>query len=67
MSYMSITKTNRRTAYVVRWREDGHHRSRSFATLREARAFDAAVGQVKRERSMTDLEREARRQMEGNR
>jgi len=58
---MSIVKTNRASPYVVRWREDGRHHSRSFRTLREARQFDAAIKRAKAaERPMTDLERRAR-------
>jgi hypothetical protein len=58
---MSIHKTDRPSPYIVRWREGGRHHSRSFRTRREAREFQAALEVAKRRnRTMTDLEREAR-------
>jgi hypothetical protein len=57
---MSIHKTDRKTPYVVRWRESGRHHSRSFPTLRDARAFQHALDRAKPDRPMTDLERAAR-------
>ena len=39
---MSVHRKDKR--WVVRWREGGHQRSRSFTTKREAAEFDGARG-----------------------
>jgi hypothetical protein len=64
---VNVVKIDRKSPYVVRWRENGRHHSRSFRTLREAREFDAAMKRVKRERETTDLERQARQALEEER
>ena len=51
---MSIKKNNRRkkNPWEVRWRTDGHQRSRSFATRKEAEAYESQI-RVDKRRGLT--------------
>jgi hypothetical protein len=44
-------------AYVVRYRQDGRHRSRAFPTKKEAQTFDRALKAAKRRARQAESDR----------